>query len=132
MAARIDANRLGRRAKARSLAAEVAAVAESVIQDPGSGADAGIFWAAIAEDAAARIGKVLQDDGPRAAPMTDQEARRFEQNQIPYGKFAGSSVYDVAHADERYLDMLVNSEFQRELRRYLASPYYRIPRGLGT
>lgn len=127
----IDPQRLGRRAKARKHAAEIIDVAEAVVTDPGSGADGETFWRALAEEAAARVGLVLIEDGPTARPMTDQEAKRFELEPIPYGRYKGHDVGDVARADDSYLDLLINSQFQRELRRFMASPYYRKPRGLG-
>ncbi|MBN2024963.1 MAG: hypothetical protein JW809_19455 [Pirellulales bacterium] len=67
---------------------------------------------------------VLQEQ-PKLIPMTDREARMFEDMAIPFGANATNRVGDV---ELRYLQRLADppSELMRrfieDVRRYLASP----------
>jgi len=85
------------------------------------------FWEVLAVEAAVRIDKIVVDDGPSSVPMSHEDAKKFERQTMPYGKHVGDTV---AEADGDYVDFLVNSEFARGLRRYVASKHFRKRQGL--
>ena len=85
------------------------------------------FWECLAIMAAARIGKVLGDDGPCRFPMTDDEALRFENTTVPRGIHRGFLVGRVA---PDYWAALAEDGFSKQLRRYVQSDHFRRKVGL--
>ena len=76
------------------------------------------FWEVIA---AAAISKLPPRPLPpdRYPPMSEQEAIRFENESLPYGKHAGRPVGEVEFS---YLLFLTEGdEFSKKLRRYVKS-----------
>ncbi len=81
------------------------------------------FWEVVAQLAAARAGLTLASDKDLQRPaMSDEEAEKFRFRQIQHGKHAGRLVNDV---DDDYWILLVESEFQTELARYVRSRYFK-------
>lgn len=80
-------------------------------------ADEERFWEVLASEVAARLGKVLVDDGP-AFRMNEKEAERFEQQVLPWGKYKGEKVGEV---DLSYVLLLTEGDFTRQLIRYARS-----------
>lgn len=80
------------------------------------------FWELVAEAAAAKTGKVLAADGPKAEPMSDDEAAKFEASAVPWGQYAGRKVRDVP---AEYWLTVTEGHFRRQLGRYLSSARWR-------
>lgn len=80
------------------------------------------FWELLAEEAAARVAKVLVEDKPMRIPMTDKEAQLFSQRTVPHGVHKGKRIIDV---DPSYWLFLTEGDFQRELVLYVRSPFFR-------
>lgn len=78
------------------------------------------FWHVIGEWAARECGMRLAELPPEEGPgvMGYDEARRFEQQVIPYGMHKGKRVGDV---EPDYWCMITESRFSRNLARYLRS-----------
>lgn len=79
------------------------------------------FWKIVAEEAAEKAGLEVVDplekkDGPQ--PMDENEAKKFEQKQIPFGRWEGSFVYEV---DPEYWCNVLDNQFSRDMRRYVMS-----------
>ena len=57
-------------------------------------------------------------------PMSDERAKLFESEMMPYGKHAGELIGDVASKNPRYLIWLADAptDFQHDLKRYLRNP----------
>lgn len=87
------------------------------------------FWELMANEAAACAGFLLVPDCPKNRPMTDEEAKRFEQREVPFGVYAGTPVVDV---DVEYWEFVKKSDFSVALDRYLRSSHYRGRVGLQT
>lgn len=85
------------------------------------------FWECLAIQAAARVGKVLTDEGPFRYPMTDEEARHWERTAIPRGQYRGRRVGEVP---PDYWGALADDVFSKNLRRYVQSDHYRRKVGL--
>lgn len=81
------------------------------------------FWEVLAMQAASKCGMALvtpRDAGTTA--MDDKAARAFEDVAVPYGGHKGERVGDVS---PRYFIGLLDGEFGRNLRRYVASRRFR-------
>ena len=78
------------------------------------------FWELIAEDAAAKAGRVLLVDGPGMKAMTYEQAIAFEKEIVPdnFKQHRGRRVRDVPH---QYWLKITETVFNRKLARYLAS-----------
>lgn len=83
-------------------------------------ADEERFWQVLAEEIAARIGKVLVDDGPTFR-MGEKEAEHFEKDVFPYGAHKGKPVGEV---DISYILLLTEGDFTRRLIRYVRSQVF--------
>lgn len=79
------------------------------------------FWTAIRE-VALTVAR-LPEQKPqlvKARPMTDEQAREFEKEEIPFGRNCGVRVGDMV-VDIDYLHWLADQTFIDDLRRYLAN-----------
>lgn len=111
--------------KARRAVAEIL----DLVPAATDGCDEDRFWEILAEEAAARIGKVLAEDGPGGRPMSEPEAVAFEHSLVPPGyRYAGTEV-GLVPVD--YWVALTESEFRKQLIRYLRSRHFRRQQGLG-
>lgn len=81
------------------------------------------YWEEIAKKVLTHLGlppnhlQVVQKD----PPMDDDEARKFSKELVPFGAFGGKAVFDVPPP---YWESISNSDFSRNLQRYLKSDYY--------
>lgn len=73
-----------------------------------------------------RVGEMVDsatqvDRTPQATPdaMSDDEKKRFERTEVPFGKHSGKQVKDVPLS---YLEWIDGDEFRTDLRRYLKHP----------
>jgi hypothetical protein len=55
--------------------------------------------------------------------MDDAEAREFEKETIPFGKYCYRPVGEIMQRDPKYLDWLAGCDFTDALNRYLGSGY---------
>ena len=77
------------------------------------------FWEWIRDAALERVPlPVTEPKVMRAKPMTDEQARRFEKENIPFGQHANTRVGSVPL---QYLRWLADQPFIDELRAYLAN-----------
>lgn len=88
-----------------------------------SALEAKAFWQRIR----AEVNKHLPPEPPpkpTIEPMSDAQARAFEMERMPFGKFAGCAVGSVATDNVGYLFWLADEpdEFRQRLKRYLANP----------
>lgn len=104
--------------KGKKLAHEVLALAlDTVAGEPADVASR--FW----EVMAAESQKRLPADRPKAnpgGPMSDQEAKRFEQQTMRFGQHGGKQIGDVPLSYLVWLDE-EGRRFHADLHRYLAS-----------
>lgn len=84
-------------------------------------ADIDRFHELAATEMAAKIGKVLVEDGPTFR-MNENEACRFEDEVFPYGKYKGQKVGEV---DPSYVLLLTEGDFTRQLIRYARSDRFK-------
>ena len=70
------------------------------------------------------------DDGPRQSPMTMQQALEFESEKLPHGMYEEEVICDIANDDPDHLFHLYDSEFRRQLGRYLKSWHFRSKIGM--
>lgn len=59
--------------------------------------------------------------------MTDEECKKFEKEEIPFGKHKGETIEWLFEHERSYLDWVaenVLSEFGEKLQRYLANPSF--------
>lgn len=82
------------------------------------GTQSAAFWALLATMADAKLPRAPQtvEHNP---PMTEQEAIRFEADEIPFGKHKGTQVGEVPV--DYLLWMTEGNEFDKALRRYVRS-----------
>lgn len=100
------------------LATNVTARADAAALVEAAGEQPQRFWEVLAELAQEKLPKPEPVKEKHPA-MTDDEAREFEEQIIPYGKYRGVAVW---HAEPDYLLFLTEGdEFSRELRRYVKS-----------
>lgn len=71
----------------------------------------------MAEECAAKLGKVLVDDGPTFR-MSEKESEHFEQEIVPYGTFKGKKVGELPLS---YIFIITEGTFTRQLLRYVRS-----------
>jgi hypothetical protein len=76
------------------------------------------FWETIARYAAAKIGCVIVEDTPSVAPMSEDEAMRYEATRVPFGQYQGVLVREVP---PQYWLIITESQFHVKLRRYMRS-----------
>lgn len=101
----------------RSAAIAVALVAYGECQDK-SDDFTNAFWDELASQLASNLPKHYTS--VTLKPMLDEEAREFRKTQIKFGRHAEKTVASVETSDLKYLQWLVNDDFQEQLRRYLA------------
>lgn len=53
--------------------------------------------------------------------MTDEQAKAFEKEELPFGKYVGQPVGDLEYRSLDYLRWLADQTFIDDLRRYLAN-----------
>lgn len=104
--------------RARQLAEELIALAEC--ECISGKFNVSRFWEQIAEQAASKINKVVVD---YINVMSDVEASKFEEVEMPYGKYAHSTVQDIIENEPEYLVWLAENEFNKGLVAYMKSPY---------
>lgn len=76
------------------------------------------FWRRLAELAAEKVGMVVTapTHSPDLDAMTDDQASAFERQQMPFGKHAGTPIYDL---ETSYLCSVSDpSPFMKEFKRY--------------
>lgn len=76
------------------------------------------FWETVARYAAAKVACVIVEDSPSVAPMSEDEAMRYEATRVPFGQYQGILVRDVP---AQYWLMITEHQFYLKLRRYMRS-----------
>jgi len=84
--------------------------------------DSSRFWQVIADYAAEKINKHVVDN---VDEMMEVQALAFEKTEMPYGKYAGIQVGNIAKRDNEYLPWIAENSFATDLKRYLRSKHYR-------
>lgn len=110
LAARVNPHRKARQA-AQALAALIEAELATLPASARQVLASGVYAAIDRHLPGARCGA-----GPK--PMDDAEARRFGQETMPFGKFAGTKMDEVPLD---YLEWYADQPLQRQLIRYLKS-----------
>lgn len=81
------------------------------------------FWETLAAYTMQKCGWTPENKlAVRPAPLTYDEAIAFEQQIVPFGKYAGQRVGDVPAT---YWTYITEGDFNRNLSRYLASDHFR-------
>lgn len=78
------------------------------------------FWEILAQHAASQLPPKPAEHKPE--PMSDDEAKRFEEMLLPYGKHARKPVHEAPCSYLLFLSE--GDEFTHQLRRYTASRYF--------
>ena len=119
-----DATRTAARIAGRKAADELLSLAD---YPPGiTDAYRVAFWERMyseAQKALETLGTAKLPERTPTSPMDDEEARRFADSPMPFGKYADTPVWQVLEDDPQYLDWLCRvteeDDWKQNLRRYL-------------
>lgn len=80
------------------------------------------FWETIRDAANKKLGNEVKVE--EITPMTQEQAKDFASQELPFGKFMGQRVLTVWKRDKAYLESMIRKPlpFQIRLQKFLASP----------
>ena len=87
------------------------------------------YWERVctqAQESLEILGVAKLPERPKTPPMDDEEARRFRESPMPFGKHADKPVWQVLEDEPQYLDWLCRvteeDHWKQDLRRFLGRP----------